>query len=109
MGKPKLKILVVDRPLRPKANVVTVFDYYKTEGYELIVFPFREDKRRTEIVFFSSTLIDNLEKLLNIRIDYDEDNPFYDFDMEEVDEDAIYDILDQYFDLEVFNLSVIEK
>lgn len=110
MIKQSLKILVINRPFNQTEKPVMLFERYEEKGYDMIIFPFREDKRRTEIIFFSFPIKDDLSILFNVHIDYDPDggDPFYDFDLEGIDEQACYDILSQRFEISTFNLTDIE-
>lgn len=107
----ELKILVIDRQLREDEKPVPMFEKYERKGFNVIIFPFKEDKRRTEVIFFNFRNLSIFEQLFNIRIEYDMDggDPFYDFDLEEIDEQTFYDILDQKFEVSTSNLTDVEK
>lgn len=50
-----------------------------------------------------------LEELFSTECIYDDDDDFYDFDVKNVDEQGVYDILDQKFNVEIINLTVLEN
>jgi hypothetical protein len=113
--KSKLAILVIDRSWKEGEKPVSMFEKYQKnneKGYDVIIFPFTETKRRTEVIFFSYyNHLKVFQNLFNINIDYDLDggDPFYDFDLPEIDEQAFYDILGQEFEVITSNLTDVEK
>ena len=109
MAKDLLKILVINRPWREGEKCVAVFDKYACMGYDLIIFPYREDKKNTEVVFFNRQHEYTFDKLFCIHIECDIDDWLYDFDLEGVTEQTFYDILDQQFEVSISNLTDIEK
>jgi hypothetical protein len=112
MSKEKLNILVIDRHLTDEEKPVLLFKKYQIEGYDVIIFPFREDKRITEVIFFSYyKCLRSFEELFQtiIEQDLDDVDTFYDFDLEEIDEDAFYDVLSQKFEVISSKLTEIEK
>lgn len=109
MKKRKLKILEVDRPLKSEEKSVELFNVYRARGYDIIVFPWKKDKTRTEVIFFDYLLLSELEDLFEISSNFYSDDPFHDFDLEEIETQAFYDILDVKFEIEVNNLTDVEK
>ena len=110
--KKELKILVINRAWKEGEKPVPIFKKYRAEGYDVIIFPFTEDKRRTEVIFFDlHKHLLPFEELFNINIEYDMDggDPFYDFDLAEISEEVFYDILDQEFEVSSFSLTDIER
>lgn len=108
----KLKILVIDRPTKENENIVK--DVFKVYGwkYDLLIFPPKEDSEECLIqaVSFESKLRNDFSEIFNQYVDYeDEDDDFYDFDLEEIELDTFYDMLNQRFEIETFNLTNIEK
>lgn len=110
MDRKELKILVVDRELKQGEHPVRdIFDVYKEKGYDIIIFPWRADKPCTEVVVFSYTVLENMSDLFEIPFkEYDEDEIFYDFDLDGIDEQTFYDILDQRFEVLPDNLTGVE-
>jgi len=115
-NKPNAKILVFDRPLNPGENAIKdIFIVYggdseNKDKYDLIVFPYKEGKERTEVVIFSQTLMHyGIMDLFEAKCEWPEGEPFGDFDLEGIDEQTFYDILDQRFIVTTDNLSDIEK
>jgi hypothetical protein len=112
MNKEPLKILVIDRPWREGEKPCPVFIKYGDKGYDVIIFPFTETKRKTEVIFFSHYKHHSIfEELFCIRIPYDMDggDPFYDFDLEDIEEQTFYDILDQKFEVSTSKLTEVER
>jgi len=111
MAKGKLKILTVDRPLRQGEHPVRdIFDAYREKGYDMIIFPWKEDKPRTEVVVFSHDVLNDMRHVFEIpHKEYSEDEILYDFDLEGIDEQTFYDILYQHFEIIVSNLTEVER
>ena len=66
MKKPKIKVLVVDRPLEPEELIDgKFFRSYQCE-YDIIVS--LTNKKITEIIFFNGQLISQLEKIFRSLI-----------------------------------------
>jgi len=110
--KSKLKVLVINRT--PKENENVVEDVFRVYGqaYDLIIFPPKEDSGECliQVVSFRSVLRNDLSQIFNRQIDYeDEEDDFYDFDLEEIELDIFYDMLSQRFEVQAFNLTDIEK
>ncbi|MFH1608757.1 MAG: hypothetical protein ABH951_01910 [Patescibacteria group bacterium] len=108
----KLKILVIDRTTKENENIVKdVFNVYGHK-YDLLVFPPKEESAECLIqaVSFKPQLRHDFSEIFNQHIDYeDEDDDFYDFDLEEIELDTFYDMLTQRFEVETFNLTDVEK
>ena len=113
MAKPKLKILVVNRPLRIEEHPVNdIFLIYKQKNYDIVLFPPKETKKRTELIVLNTELMDPIHwaELLGVAMnDNEEELPFYDFDLENVEEQTTYDILDQKFEVITTNLTTAEE
>ncbi|MCK5080756.1 MAG: hypothetical protein KAQ63_01210 [Candidatus Moranbacteria bacterium] len=110
MEKRKLKILEVDRLLKQgEKSVRDIFNAYRSKDYDIIVFPWRKDKTCTEVIVFSYSFFDELKYFFEISNKGDEDDPFYDFDLEGMETQTFYDILDEQFEIEVNNLTDVEK
>ena len=109
--KEKINILVIDRPWGKEEKPVLMFEKYEKQGFDIVIFPFTETKRRIEVIFFDFLKRSIFEKLFHISIDYDLDeiDPFFDFVLREVDEQTFYDILDQVFEVLPLELTVVEK
>ncbi len=108
MEKRKLKILVINRSLKQGEHPVKdIFQHYKGK-YDVIIFPWREDKKKTEVIFFDVYLIEQFEEIFSVSIELDAPG-FFDFDQEDVTEDTFYDMLDQEFEIDNFNLTDIEE
>jgi hypothetical protein len=110
--KSKLNVLVINRTT--KENECIVKDVFEVYGwkYNLLIFPPKEGSGECLIqaISFQSKLMDDFSEIFNQRIDYeDEDDDFYDFDLEEIELDTFYDMLNQKFEVETFNLTDIEK
>jgi hypothetical protein len=108
----KLTILVINRPTKVNENIVKdVFNVYGYK-YDLLIFPPKENSEECIIqaVSFKSQLRYDFSEIFNRDIDYeDEDDDFYDFDLEEIELDTFYDMLDRRFEVETFDLTDIEK
>lgn len=110
MEKRKLKILEVNRPLKSKEHSVRdIFNVYSKKGYDIIIFPWKKDKPRVEAVVFNHSIFRELRELFYLPYWEEEDKMFYDFDLEDVDEETFYDILDRNYEIEVFYLTEIEE
>lgn len=110
MSKPKLRILVVDRPLKTGEQAVKdIFKPYK-ENYDVVIFPLKEGKNRTEVIVLNTKLMDAYQwaDLFCVSCDCEEEDPFYDFDLPNVDEQTTYDILAQKFEVATTNLTAVE-
>jgi len=111
--KSDLSILIIDRPLTEMEKVVRdIFMVYGNK-YDLIAFLPKEGDRecRIQIVSFKYSLISDLQILFNILVDYDMDDPdeFFDFDLTQIETDVFYDVLSQRFEIQIFNLTDVEK
>jgi hypothetical protein len=106
MGQKKLlRVMVVNREFtKEELHVVDFFHNCKELGYDMVIFPFKEDKRRTEVIYFDYMLTDDFFLLFQARIETDGPG-FFDFDLEEITEETFYDILDQQFTVMPFNLT----
>lgn len=95
--KKVLRIMVVDRKFGPlEEQGISFFNQCNALGYDMVIFPFREDNRRTEVIYFDFTLTEALQELF--CVDFETDYPgFCDFDLDEVEEQTFYDILNQQF------------
>lgn len=111
MEKTKLKILVINRSLEKEEKPFLLFKKYRQEGYDVIIFPFTEKKKLTEVIFFNYSHLSDFEELFCITIEYDldGDESCFDFDLKEIDEQSFYDVLDQRFEIHTVNLTDIEK
>ena len=113
MNKQNLSILLINDKESRKKNIVK--DIFMKHGpiYDLIVFPPKilDPESRIQIVFFRYNLIERMESLFPVMIDYDMDDPpdFFDFDLIDIEEDAFYDILMQEYLISIKSLSEIEK
>ena len=88
--------------------------FYKYgEEYSLIVFPPKEDDAecRIEVVSFDYGKLFSFEEIFQISIDYDVDDPddFFHFDLTEIEEDVLYEILESHYSISLHNLSEVEK
>ncbi len=111
MSKNTLTILLVNRALKVGETAVKdIFQKYEWK-YDLIMFPPKDDDPgcRIQIVSYQWNLIRNLEELLNIRIAYDEDRDFYDFDLTEIQEEVFYEMLSQQYEVKPIDLTSIES
>ena len=111
MEKTKLKILVVDRALEQGEHPVSdIFSVYKQRGFDMVVFPYKEDKQMTEIIILNTNLwgLYNWERLLSTKVNYDGPG-FYDCDLEGVETDVFYEILEGEFEIDVEDLTSVEK
>lgn len=110
--KNKLRILVINRTTKENENIVKdVFNVFGP-NYDLLIFPPKENSEECLIqaVSFKSNLRHDFSEIFNRHIDYeDEDDDFYDFDLEEIELDTFYDMLGQKFEVETFNLTDIEN
>jgi hypothetical protein len=108
----KLKVLIINRKLKENENVVEdVFGVYGWD-YGLIIFPPKEDSGECliQVVSFQSGLRNDLSQIFNRQIDYeDEEDHFYDFDLQEIELDTFYEMLSQRFEVQTFNLTDIER
>ncbi len=107
-----LTIFLVDRELTEKEKRVTdIFSVYRKK-YQLTIFqPEAHDPRsRIQIQFESFHLIEKLEKLFRILIDYDECDPDdFRFDLTEITLEELYAILRKVFHPRISKLTDIEK
>ena len=106
MEKEPANILVVNRPWKEGEHIVKdIFTVYGKK-YDLIIFPLTESKNRTEVVIFSRKLMfHGMMDLFEAKCEWPEGEPFGDFDLESIDEQTFYDILDQKFKVTTTNLS----
>jgi hypothetical protein len=109
MKKRKLKILEINRPLKPEEKLTELLNVYRAKGYDIIVFPWKRDKTRTEVIFFDYILLSELEGLFEIPSSFYSEDPFHDFDLEGVETQTFYDILDIKFEIKVDKLTDVEK
>ena len=112
MEKTKVKVLVVDRALKEGEHAVkNIFFPYKVKDYDIVIFPFREDKPYTEVVVLKISIKSSFEwgELFQISVDGDEDDPFFSFELEGIEEEVFYEILSQEFEVESSNLTTVEK
>ena len=77
----------------------------------VVIFPFREDKPYTEVVVLKISIKSSFEwgELFQISVDGDEDDPFFSFELEGIEEEVFYEILSQEFEVESSNLTTVEK
>lgn len=113
MNKSELSILLIDKKMKEGENIVkNVFTKYG-RNYGLLMFPpdSTDQEIRIQIVFFNYNLLNDMEKLFHINIDYDPDDlpNFFDFDLTEIEEDVFYEILDNKYSLSIKKLTEIEK
>lgn len=108
----KLTILVINRPTKKNENVVKdIFNVYGRK-YDLLIFPPEENSVECLIqaVSFKFGLRDIFSEIFNQYIDHEnDDDDFYDFDLEEIELDIFYDMLGKRFEVETFNLTDIKK
>jgi hypothetical protein len=111
LDKEDLKILVIDRSWKEGEKPVPFFEKAYVEEFNVVIFPLTEQKNCTEVIFFRYRYISWFQSLFHISIDYDMDggDPFYDFDLEDIDEQTFYDILDQDFNVLTSKLSKVEQ
>jgi hypothetical protein len=109
--KTDLRILIVNRKSPAEENVVKdVFFKYRND-FDLIVFPPKESGECViQCVSFKSQLRNDFSEIFNQHIDYeDEDDDFFDFDLQEIEMGTFYDMLDQRFEVSNYNLTAIES
>jgi len=112
MNKTPLKVLVIDRALKDGEHPVTdIFNVYVKQKFDLVLFPFSEKKRVNEMIVLNRSIMRSWdwERLFSVEVEIAEDPWFYDFDVPEVEEETIYDILDKEFDVETIKLTDAEK
>ena len=109
MTKELLKILVVDRPLKPKEKSVEISEKYDLKGYNIIIFPFTETSRLTQVIFFKYSMKDDFEKLFSTTVPCEEDDYIYRFHLEEINGETFCDILGKEFEINTFKLTDVEK
>jgi hypothetical protein len=108
----KLKILIIDRTTKENESIVKdVFNAYGW-NYDLIMFPPKEDSEECliQLISFKPKLRNDFSEIFNRHVDYEyEDDDFYDFDLEEIELETFYEMLNSRFEIETFNLTEIEK
>lgn len=110
MEKTKLKILVVDRNLKQGEHPVTdIFSVYKHRGFDMVIFPYREDKQTTEIIILNTNLKDPYDWQKMLSAEVNSGPGFYDCDLDSVTEDVLYEILEGEFEIETETLTSAEK
>jgi hypothetical protein len=108
--KNNLKVLVINRTTKEYESIVKdVFQVYGRK-YDLLIFPPKENSKECliQVVSFKKELKDDFSEISNQHIN-DEHEDFYDFDLEEIELDTFYDMLNQRFEIETFNLTDVEK
>lgn len=108
MEKRKLIILAVDRPLKQEEHSEDIFNVYREKGYDIVIFPWKSDKTRTEVIVFNYCIFSNIKYLFHLPYVYDEDETLYDFNLEGINEQEFYDILNQKFEVVTHNLTAVE-
>jgi len=108
--KTDLKILIINRESPAEENVVKDIFFKYRKDFDLIVFPPKKESGECIIqaVSFRSQLRHYFSEIFNQHIDY-EDDEFYDFDLQEIEMDTFYDMLDQRFEVLNYNLIDIES
>jgi hypothetical protein len=109
MNKQPIKVLSVDRNLKPKEQPIDLFERYNIKGYNVMIFPIKKSERTVEVVFFDEENIPVMEELFSIKIPSSEDNFFYEFEINDIDEQGFYDVLDKKFEISTYKLTDIEK
>ena len=109
MNQERLHLLLVNRLLRREKKPIDLYERYQVEGFDLIVFPWREDKLSTEIVFFDNTFAPELERLFNTGAKARDGIHFLCFDLEFTQTTTFIDNLRTKFELMVSNITDFEK
>ena len=105
----KIKVLVVDRPLKSKENPARdIFNIYK-EKYDIILFPEREDKSVVGVVFFSNNFLEMLKLIFSVLIKEDKENSLFYFVLDSISEESFMYVLSQRFEIEDFHLTEMEN
>lgn len=107
MNKEILKVLVIDKSLKP-SELIALFDTYKIKGYHVFVFPLTEEKRETEVILLNYIMANILKQLFVIEITFNKDDTFFNFDLKEVGTKEFCDILNQKFEVSALNLTNVE-
>ena len=103
--KRKLHVLIVDQALKESDGPnPPFFMRCGSHGYDMVVFPFRDDKPTTEVIYFSPGINDDLLELFGPQ-DYHYGDTFSDFDLDEIDLETFYDILSKSFEIIPRNFS----
>lgn len=108
MNKQAIKILSVNRNLKPKEQPIDLFEKYNIKGYHVMIFPIGGSERTVEVVFFDEENIPVMEELFSIKIPHSEDDFFYEFEINDIDEQGFYDVLNQKFEISTYKLTDIE-
>ena len=106
-----IMLLKIDREIRENESLEKLISLHRKID-RLIFFPPKEDEEAPsfQIFCFDFHLALILGGLFKINIDYDEDEPGSLFDLlVYVEKKDFYEIINQHFDWNIFNLTDLEK
>ena len=105
-----LKVLEIDRSVKDGEHAVDIFKKHMY-AYDLLLFPPKENDPECRIQCISARdeYQMDFQKIFSVVIESDDDAPFYDFDVTQITQDVFYDVLDILFDIELTQLTKIER
>ena len=106
-----VKVLVVDRPLKPNESLMrNIYNVYRNNGYDIFIFPPSAERSYLQVILFGHVIYNELKNLF--EFDYkniDEEGMYYDFNLDGFNSVEFSDILSQEFVVKISNLTHVEK
>ncbi len=106
-----IKVITADVPLGGIENPIpTIFEHYRRLDYDMIFFPCTTERQYMEFVVFDYEFLMRLGDLFDFRSTQDEENLYFEFHIDHMDEKTFFGILEEaHCQIKRSTLSLLQK